>query len=538
MLVVTGPVRAVSVVFDFYLITELAALIGGENSGMITPQQESSVHHLDNDDNDPVELSTLVAVRTPPADGTVKVVIPSITIKTEYPSVRRSRGGGSKQRVSAMVTVSMPPAVDRSQYAARARQDSLSSAEQQLSPRLPPSPISTGSTRESMILPGFHGKEPSSPNAVLNPFYAHVQADLRRRVIGYKYAGLEVIGQLHLFDILRVRKGPVHKEFHVYLFQDALVCIQEERKPSIRNLFKNSSNDQSANSVLKLKGRIYLRHVSYVSDSSNPAERSLQFTMEAEVDGSDMFSICFKDQASLDLWRTTLTRLIEEAKDPNSSAATAAASAAKAAKVNNMAIVGQSPAATTSTSLAPTFSDFEAHPPVTACPSGCLGDLAYSIPIAPHHTPVDLVIAVSTQTYPTTNGSLPLKARLLRSSLQFVLACMGPKDRVALVATELGPNGTVRKTPLLNATYHDSRLRLEMFIEALGSGAAPHDEFEAKVLPEERPDVVTAINIALDVVLQRKDKNPLTGIVLISDTGDAIKRGQMSMVTARLDAAK
>jgi hypothetical protein len=38
-------------------------------------------------------------------------------------------------------------------------------------------------------------------------------------------------------------------------------------------------------------------------------------------------------------------------------------------------------------------------------------------------------------------------------------------------------------------------------------------------------------------VLQRKAKNPLTGIILLSDTSDVIKRAQMELVTARLDAA-
>jgi hypothetical protein len=46
------------------------------------------------------------------------------------------------------------------------------------------------------------------------------------------------------------------------------------------------------------------------------------------------------------------------------------------------------------------------------------------------------------------------------------------------------------------------------------------------------------MNIALDVVLQRRTKNPLSGMILISDTADPTKRAQMDLVTARLDAAK
>jgi hypothetical protein len=117
---------------------------------------------------------------------------------------------------------------------------------------------------------------------------------------------------------------------------------------------------------------------------------------------------------------------------------------------------------------------------------------------------------------------------------------MGPRDRIALVATELGPNGVVRRTPFLNATLHDSRARLEYFVELLGTGRVDHnhDEFEVRLQTDERPDVVTAINCSLDVILQRKTKNPLTNVVLISDSSDIIKRGAMGMVQARLDAAK
>jgi hypothetical protein len=55
---------------------------------------------------------------------------------------------------------------------------------------------------------------------------------------------------------------------------------------------------------------------------------------------------------------------------------------------------------------------------------------------------------------------------------------------------------------------------------------------------EEKTDVVTAVNHGLDVVLQRKGKSSVSGMVLISDAADSTRRAQMDLVLARAEAAK
>lgn len=42
----------------------------------------------------------------------------------------------------------------------------------------------------------------------------------------------------------------------------------------------------------------------------------------------------------------------------------------------------------------------------------------------------------------------------------------------------------------------------------------------------------------LDVVLQRKHKNPISGLLLVSDAADSTRRAQMDLVLARAEAAK
>lgn len=188
----------------------------------------SSVQDVEVDHDDPVELTPAFLARTPPAE--IKVVVPRISIRSEFPSVRRAKSGNAKQHVTAMVTIEIPSATDRSLYPARPRQESLSEA---ASPQLPPSPLSTGSIRDSIIMsPPYHPREGSGGGA-MGPFFAHVQADLRRRVHNYQASGLDTHGQLHLFDILSIRKGHLNKEFHVYLSRlPSFSSKRRRRRPS------------------------------------------------------------------------------------------------------------------------------------------------------------------------------------------------------------------------------------------------------------------------------------------------------------------
>src|SRR5882757_9952381 len=48
---------------------------------------------------------------------------------------------------------------------------------------------------------------------------------------------------------------------------------------------------------------------------------------------------------------------------------------------------------------------------------------------------------------------------------------------------------------------------------------------------------LTIVLIGLDVVLQRKAKNSISGMILISDTADTTRRAQMDLVLARAEAA-
>ena len=511
------------------------------------------------------------------------IVVPAITIRSEYPSISRVHRKG-KQAITAIITVDVPAAGDRGRYPAvpRPRNFPISRTISGDESQLPPSPRSTASHPTDM-LPLL----PVPPSARLMPSpsgpdpFAHVLTDLQKRVVNYSTSGLDFLGSLRLFDLLYVRKATMIRDFNVYLFQDAIICIQEEKKSAMRKIFSSSASIRSNESshspnprrAMKMKGRIYIKHVQSIRDTSVPGELSL--TIEMSDPAVESFILVFKDRGSQETWKRTLNATLDDAKDQPHDPQRAE-SAAKVAKlmgagaptprsvntssskgffspisttaantgslngrsygdfIPGSAVSGQTQMSTATTSLTSITS-----PPTAVSKDDGLGDLAHIAPLAPVHTPMDLVVILSlpAPVVGRADSQIPLKTRLMRQSLQFVLALMGSRDRISLVATEMGPNGVVRKTPFLNTTRPDSRRRLESFVDLLGQGKVDGDELAVAVGRDEKRDVVAAVNTALDVVLQRKVRNPLSGMILISDTSESIKRAQMELVTARLDAA-
>lgn len=528
------------------LILELDMLMGSSSMTLPALQSTGSYPSLGSlDSPSPADLTGDDLIDVAPNTASSKsfsggpeprVVVPTITIHSEFPSTTRRQS----KPTTAMITIEVPHAGDRGRYPASRVLDSLRSPSITVaSARLPPSPSS-------------HGSHDFSSGPVASPF-AHVEAELRHRVIDYKNSGLDSLGPLRLYDMIAIRKGSMLREFLMYLYNDALICISEEKPNAFQKIFSSgssmrsndtkSSTGGSGKGSLKLRGRIYVKHIKKLVDSSMPGELSTTILMEDEA--MESFILTFKEKGSHETWKATLQQIIDDCKNPPASDKRGN-NANKIAKL--MGSGAPPPASATrsgkgtpglpsssSMGFGPTMSDFDSpSSPAFSSRSPSAGDLVNNPPLAPVHTPLDLVIVLSLPTTPS-GAAPPLKLRLMRQSLAFAFALMGSKDRISIVSCEMGTS--IRRTPLLNPTKYESRRRLEDFVDMLGSGTQAEDEFEVQTQPDERHDVVTAMNVALDVVLQRKTKNPITGLILISDTADVTKRAQMDLVCARLDAA-
>lgn len=558
-------------------LSSAASILSGGAAG-----SPSAVNY---DQDDPIShgsalglnMSSSRSTRSLASDGQqpINVVVPAISVRSEYSSVSKSKPTTKGHFLSTMVTVTVPTCGERGRYPPGCRPSNFDKwiSREAVSPQTPDPPVTP---------PVDHGSKPN--DSLVDPF-ARVVIDLQNRLVDYKHSGLDTLGSLKLFDILSVRKGSLMREFNVYLFDQALICVTEEKKSGLRNLFSSSSSNRSESSAsssktatasragsargpLKLKGRIYLKHVKYIADSSEPGELSLTIVMIDER--MDSFILVFKDRGSHSTWKTKLEQVVNDAKgisDVSQSSTQQPETSKKLAKLMGSDYPGVRAGSVSGSARMPgsastgtTFDDMMTSPsiggysnattPATsafnpASPHSnqetTLGDLVYNPPIAPQHTPIDVVVVLSLPTYGMAHGKADTRAHLkpliMRQTLSFVLATLGSRDRVSLVSAEMGTNGVVRKTPFLCPTKYESRRRLEAFVDLLGSGRQLTNDFEVTIGPDDKMDVVTAMNVALDGVLQRKAKNPIGAMIVISNSTENIKRAQMDLVNARLETA-
>jgi hypothetical protein len=513
-----------------------------------------------------------------------------------------------------------------------------------------------------------------------SPFHS-ITEELRTRVVDWKGHPMSGLGPLQMFDILSVRRDVLVREFYVYLFKEAVICVLEEKKKSLGRLLSPTSSADSTSSgfggssaggsggsgkgILRLKGRIYIRHIKQVHDTSSAGELSLTIDMEDER--LESFILVFRDRASLENWKTNINALVQafqqggggsgngslassgrgggDAQVGSSNASTIGPGAHDGGRMGHgeMDEFGTAPltlngpgsssghSAGVSATLPKGISAKAARmlSGGTSGSEGALSSQADSIAngyggrntamssatgagyggnygsgnqgynhtlnripsedqmqyatsmgmgamesrtITPHvatsasnslqpllHPALDLILVISvppasinSPAYSThlSPATAQLKVRVIKNTLDFVLGQLGPRDRLSLVTFEVGVGGKVRKTPFLSASKPMSRKRLENFIDGIhgpeedrddnpmGRKPEADDEFLVRNANEEKTDVVTAVNHGLDVVLQRKGKNAVSGMMLVSDSADSTRRAQMDLVLARAEAAK
>jgi len=557
------------------------------------------------------------------------VVAPSIQVRSEFSSITRANEATQPltcivvvelpgKRQGGVVPGAMPPVPDN--YSQRTGNGSTSGyssphpdyhhngRQQQpsdqhsrvrsphLSPQSRPNPLYSPPDTSSSSHHHEHSREPTHHQDEDSPFNA-ITEDLRNRIIDWKGHPLSGLGPLQMYDLLSVRRDALVREFFVYLFKEAIICVVEEKKRSLGRLLSSSAGSafgdngssgtqspSTSKGVLRLKGRIYIRHIKQVTDTSVSGEMSLTIDMEDER--LDSFILIFKDRSSLETWKAHIQSLVALYQQQNNQAnhqqqqpnpydrgpdLEEFGGSSKA-----MRMLSGSTGTTVSTvdsllngSSRSTISSNTSHGSGSvATPRAAMGlhqklstleeddELSrYSSPaplVAPHmsagpsnsltplpHPPLDLILVISVPGPNATPSTAALKVRVIRTSLDFIIASMGVKDRLSLVTFEVGVGGKVRKTPFLCVGNAQSRGRLHKFVDGTGrreDGTPSEDEFVTRSSPEEKTDVVTAVNHGLDVVLQRKSRNPVSGMVLVSDAADTTRRAQMDLVLARAEA--
>ncbi|KZV66290.1 hypothetical protein PENSPDRAFT_689085 [Peniophora sp. CONT] len=599
------------------------SLRGGPNTVRTRTQV---VKPYDPTEDDALDQPGTVSVRN--GGGAEYVVAPSIQVRSEFSTITRTNEPA--QALTCIVVLELPSKrqgqpvpgpVMPDPYPLRDSQSPVSSSyrhhghshdpsestvrhQQHISPTQSPGPSSLRSPSS------MHSPEQNYAQSIAqtiepdqdeedNPF-ASVTEDLRNRIVDWKGQQLSGLGPLRLFDLLSVRRDNIVRSFYVYLFKEAIICVAEEKKRTLGRLLGQGAGPEGSaqpKGMLRLRGRIYVRHIRHVTDTSVSGELSLTIDMEDER--LDSFILIFKDRASLETWRAAIAALItytprappeqsgldiEEFGAPSGSKAARVLSGGTMSSGQSDAgrdslLQGQGSSRSTQSSytantnmsahfgrnghtqkLAPLDEDVvsvrsdlhqQQHhnqqsynmgyqppqqplyaPHMSAGPSNSLTPLA--------HPPLDLLLIISLPNVHASPSTASLKLRVIKATLDFVLASLAPRDRLSLVTFEVGIGGPVRKTPFLSVGRTQSRARLGKFVDETGvreDERSTEDEFAVKGQRDEKTDVVTAVNHALDVVLQRKARNPVTGMVLVSDAADSTRRAQMDLVLARAEAA-
>ena len=538
--------------------------------------QSSMQRQYDPNEDDPVDHTG--SVKSHDGLGSAYVVAPSIQVRSEFPTINRTTD--PSQPLTCIVAIELPgkrppgsvpgprvvetfPVVKSPMSDARTssisgspRPDSppqyattntqRSRSTQALSPT-----YTTSSLREQTQNFGDSHRDDHTTHSEESPFHA-ITEDLRARIIDWKGHPISGLGPLQMYDLLSVRRDAIVREFFVYLFKEAIICVVEEKKRGLGRLLSNAGvgengslnggNTGQQKGVLRLKGRIYIRHIKHVTDTSVAGEMSLTIDMEDER--LDSFILIFRERSSLETWKNHIQRLVTAFQQQNGFVTPKRQSprdtavleefggSSKAARVlsgstgttsysnDDSLLSGPSSRSTTSSashgSIGGIDRTLKAHYSqqhrLETLEEGDSEPSRYSTPIpvplvTPHlsggpsnstpliHPPLDLILVISVPPPHITASAANLKHRVIKTSLDFIIASLAPKDRLSLVTFEVGVGGKVRKTPFLNVGKPTSRTRLSKFVDEIGAGLNPDsDEFLVRGSQDEKTDVVTAVN--------------------------------------------
>ena len=530
---------------------------GRDTPTMARVANRHAAYPRDPTEDDPIEQVASSLKSGSHSDHSAFVVTPSIQVLPEFSSLTRNTE--PTQALTCIVVIELPgkrgsghvpgPVIDP--YAThnvpepatvRRRQPSSGPG----STMSPPASFHESHSTRDIAYPASLQSQDESP-------FAAITEDLRNRIIDWKGHPLSGLGPLQMYDLLSVRRDALVREFYVYLFKEAIICVAEEKKRTLGRFLSSASGTASAHadgasmanggpppskSVLRLKGRIYIKHIRQVTETSVQGELSLTIDMEDER--LDSFILIFKDRSSLETWRFNVQSLVTVVQPPRQEPDRTPldmeefGGSAKAARMLSGS-TGTS-ASTAESSLLhssgrSTLSSYTSHggsvmnhgyhssatgkltplqedetpshyssgplyaPHMSAGPSNSLTPLP--------HPPLDLILVISLPTVHALPSTAALKLRVIKTSLDFILASLGSRDRLSFVTFEVGVGGAVRKTPFLSPGRTQSRARLGKFIDEIGyrpdDGQPFEDEFIVRGSKEEKTDVVTAVNHGMTI---------------------------------------
>jgi hypothetical protein len=429
---------------------------------------------------------------TLPKDSKSTIPHPSVTVRSEFPTMTRSR---QQQSLACLVTIEVPEG--RWQY------DDLHNA-----PPVPPMPSDPNGAS--------HSRSKTHQRDISQPFEAYespeeqeeITEELRARVDNWHGLEFQRFGTLRLHGTIRVGKDRQSwQELECYLFGEMLICVKE-KKTNQAPLVSEAGRRLTR---CTLKGSILIKkHLKQVQPS--PQDQTL--TLNLSVNELPTFHLQFREMSQYDMWHRALldlhapqppVRLGEY--EPDTSGTDDEEYARNPKGVRRAAsVTSSSYGAPKSATTAPT--EYSSNRPST--------DRKFNVPSS-MHVPVDIVVVI-----PVSSSMQGLKIQLLKDTLRFLVASLGERDRMGLV-TFGSSGGGVPLVGMTTKTWPGWNKVLNS-IKPVGQKSL-------------RADVVEGANVAMDLLMQRRAANPISSILLISDSSTS-DVDSVDFVVQRAEAAK
>ncbi|EMD92787.1 hypothetical protein COCC4DRAFT_197321 [Bipolaris maydis ATCC 48331] len=436
------------------------------------------------------KLSTIsmeTSLSSPRAMLKSPIPAPTVTVRSEFPTLSRSR---QQQSLTCLVTVEVVEGKWRPDP------DDMRSA-----PALP----SVASVAESSYTRSKSpvNNRPSEPQYEPAEVLDEITEDLHARVDNWHGLDFSRFGKLRLHGHIRVGKDRQSwQELECYLFSEMLICVKEKKVTQPQ--WDGASPTKKTKCTLK--GSILIKkHLNQVEHSPD----NLILTLSLSVAELPAFHLQFRDPSQLELWRRALmdirldfpvaTRMPEYDQDNSGTEEDEYRRPKRVSSINS------SYGAARSTMTAPT----EYSTSRAGMPEPRLGTSV--------HVPVDIVVVI-----PVSSSMQGLKINLLRDTLRFLVNNLGERDRMGLV-TFGSSGGGVPIVGMTSKVWRDWSKVLDS-IRPVGQKSL-------------RADVVDGANVAMDLLMQRKSSNPLSSILLISDSSVSDTES-VDFVVSRAEAAK
>jgi hypothetical protein len=550
--------------------TELATLTGVKSAHappppLLNPHHKAGSDFFDDvDDNDPLDplASSSGSTRSGQSDhlsryqaANTAIVLPSIVVLPEYKSMMRKGDKDGKMTVTSVIVVEIPERLKVSMPTDYSEHQRYRGA---TAPPITHQPQQhrVSEFGQPSLLPPF-SMSSGAPNSTPSAVYPSPD-ELRRRLISsdgsLSTATLDNLSTLLASDKAFVRSAPSassssrgasskDREFLVYLFKEALLCVSEsgpastlkskgtslfKRKPSSSQLRNgNGSGNGSGNGdekVLKLKGKVFVHHMRGVIDglrlnspSSSSFLPSLCMTILMTNQDTDDFIVAFSDRATKERWWDRITYLIPIiGRDGKVSTAPFAGTkqlpempmsppgsimSGNSGKLSailgvdprtvNANMVGRSPSLMGNNVLnsMSAISQLRSSPFSDNCPnaSPTTPGFPQSPPISnvfpsTTHTPLDLLLVLSLHAPDSSSSATALRTRVIRSSLSFIMSTLSPRDRLSVITYENGEGGVIRKTPFLAVGRNgEGKRRMLDLLDTIGN-ENPNEEVDERLI--------------------------------------------------------